>query len=326
MDGEDAIQRGHGRRNLEREERRPARDDARAILAADLDAGQAHITASAAVGAQPQVHVEMAVERAQIVADDGIGPAVRDDDAILDHDRAGAELLDEGELVADDEHCPPVLHQLLHLADALGLEGCVTDRQHLVDDEDFRLDMSRHGEAEPQIHAARIMLHRRVDEVCDAGEVDDRIELGTDLAAAHAEDRAVQIDVLAPRQFTVEAGADFQQATEAPGHVDAPRRGVNDAREDLEQGALARAVATENAKNFTRLHIEVDVAQGPEGRAVFVFSPAAAERRHQRLAQVRQHIARLASAISLRDAAHLHGSRRHPAHNMSARLRSMVLK
>ena len=71
------------------------------------------------------------------------------------------------------------------------------------------------GEGEPQLHAARVALDRRVDEPLDLGELDDLVELALDLAPPHAEDRAVEEDVLAAGQVGVEAGADLEQRADA---------------------------------------------------------------------------------------------------------------
>ena len=49
----------------------------------------------------------------------------------------------------------PSPRDLVHLAQALLLELGVADRQHLVDDQDFRLEMRGDGEGEAHIHAAR---------------------------------------------------------------------------------------------------------------------------------------------------------------------------
>ena len=70
---------------------------------------------------------------------------------------------------------------VLHLAEALLLEGGVADRQHLVDDQDLRLEVRGHGEGQAHVHAARVVLHRRVDEPLDLGEGDDLVELAVDL-------------------------------------------------------------------------------------------------------------------------------------------------
>ena len=72
--------------------------------------------------------------------------------------------------------------------------------------------MRRHREGQPHVHAARIALDRRVEEFLDLGEGDDLVELAADLGARHAEDGAVEIDVLAPGQLGMKAGADLEQA------------------------------------------------------------------------------------------------------------------
>ena len=71
---------------------------------------------------------------------------------------------------------PPLGH-VAHLAEALLLELGVADRQHLVDDQDFRLQVRGHGERQPHVHAAGIVLDRRVEELLDLGEGDDLVEL-----------------------------------------------------------------------------------------------------------------------------------------------------
>ena len=64
---------------------------------------------------------------------------------------------------------------------------------------------------EPHVHARRVVLHRRVDELLEAGEVDDVVEACVELLLRQAEDRAVEVDVLPARQLGVEAGAELEQ-------------------------------------------------------------------------------------------------------------------
>ena len=73
----------------------------------------------------------------------------------------------------------------------------------------------------------RIALDRRVEELLDLGEGDDLVELAADLGAGHAEDRAVEIDVLAAGQLGMKAGADLEQARDAAADR---RRGPRSAR------------------------------------------------------------------------------------------------
>ena len=62
----------------------------------------------------------------------------------------------------------------------------------------------------------------------------------------------------------MEAGADLQQAAQAALDLDLAGGGGGDAREDLEEGALAGAVAAEDAEDRALADLEADVAQGPQ--------------------------------------------------------------
>ena len=104
--------------------------------------------------------------------------------------------------------CAPEVGELLH---ALLLELRVADREHLVDQQDVGVDVDRHREAEAHVHARRVVLHRLVDELLEPGEVDDLVEPRVDLPLATAEDRAVQVDVLAAGQLGVEARPQLEQ-------------------------------------------------------------------------------------------------------------------
>ena len=121
-------------------------------------------------------------------------------------------------------HGPALLRDLVHLRQRLALEGGVADGEDLVDEQDLRLEVGGDREGEPHRHPARVALHRGVEEALDVGEGDDFVEAVADLGAPHAEDRAVEEDVLAAGQLRVEAGADLEQRADAPGDV-RPTRG-----------------------------------------------------------------------------------------------------
>src|SRR5581483_1229405 len=103
-----------------------------------------------------------------------------------EQDRAVAEPRQHLHLVRDEEDGPAVARELLHAAEAAALELGVTDGEHLVDEQDLRLEVRSDGEGEPYVHAARVALHGRVDELLDPGELDDVRELAVDLPAGHA--------------------------------------------------------------------------------------------------------------------------------------------
>ena len=140
----------------------------------------------------------------------------RGDAAVTHEDDALAEPLDRGEIVRDEHDRRAGLLELLDALHALRLERRVADGEHLVEQEDLRIEMRRDGEAEPHVHARRVALHRRVDELTHARELDDAVELRVDLAPAHPHDRAAEIDVLAPGELGVEPEPTSMSAESRP--------------------------------------------------------------------------------------------------------------
>src|SRR6185295_13174528 len=101
-----------------------------------------------------------------------------------------------------------------------------------------------------------------------------------------AQDRAVQVDVLAPGEVPVEARAHFDEGGYAAGHPDGAPRRPHDPGEQLQDGALPRAVGADDAEGLRAVHAERDVLQGPEvalvrRRSTLAADEAAGERGHQ---------------------------------------------
>ena len=136
------------------------------------------------------------------------------------------------------------------------LELRVPDGKHLIDDQNLRFQVGRHGERQPHVHAAGIMLHRRVEELFHFREGDDLIEFPGDFRPSHSEDGAVQEHILAAGQFGMEARADFQQAADPAVNLDFARRRLRDLGQHLQQGTLAGPVAADDADHFSTLNVE----------------------------------------------------------------------
>src|SRR4029453_13206329 len=132
------------------------------------------------------------------------------------------------------------------------------------DEQDLGLEVRGDGEGQAQIHAARVALDRRVDEAVHLGEGDDLVEAPDDLGPAHAENGPAQIDVLAAGELTVEAGADLDDRAQPPAQPRLADARLGDARQDLQQGALAGAVAADDPHHLAAPHVERDVAQRPD--------------------------------------------------------------
>ncbi len=153
---------------------------------------------------------------------------------------------------------------ILHLADGLLLELRVADGQDLVDHQNLGLQVSGDGEAEPHLHAGGVAFDGSVNIALAAGEIDDFVEFAVDLAPGHAHDGAVHVDVLAACHFRVEPSAHLEQRGDPPADVDLADGGRGDAREELQQRALARAVLADDADHIALFHAEIDVPQRPD--------------------------------------------------------------
>src|SRR5262249_23182748 len=123
--------------------------------------------------------------------------------------------------MTDKSNCPSLFSKLFHFIQTLLLEPVVADRQHLVNNENFWIQMGGNRERKPNVHSGRIMLYRRVEEFFNLGKGNDLVELLSDFLLRHTEDSAVEEDVLPPTELRMEPGADLQQTRDAAVDLDA---------------------------------------------------------------------------------------------------------
>src|SRR5690242_892673 len=114
--------------------------------------------------------------------------------------------------MADEKDSAALSLDFSHATEAFLLEMEVPNRQHLVDDQDFRLEVRGDREGQPHIHARRITLHRGIDEAIEFGETDNLVELARDLFTRHSQNCAVQKDIFAACKLWMESGAHLQQS------------------------------------------------------------------------------------------------------------------
>jgi hypothetical protein len=224
--------------------------------------------------------------------------------------------------VRDEDDGATRAGDLLDPPHAALLELVVADREHLVDDQHLGVEVRRDREGESDVHPAGVPLDGRVDELADAAELDDVVELRVDLAALHAEDRAVQIRVLTARELRVEAGADLEDAADAAADRRRPLRRRRDAREDLEKRRLAGAVLADEADHLPLLDRERHVLERPEvlRRVIDVLQAEGAPHGvRDRVAERLVAGAVLADPVALREAVGDDGAHRVSAKRGSAR-------
>ena len=147
-----------------------------------------------------------------------LGMPRRLDATLVDEDGAVTEFPDGVEVVGDEHDRLSLGAKLAHPVEAFLGEGGVTHGEHLVDQQDFRFDIDRDGEAQAHRHPGGVGLHRVVDERFDPGEVDDLVQAAADEVSPQAEQGTVQKDVLPTRVVRMETGSKLEQGGDATVH------------------------------------------------------------------------------------------------------------
>jgi hypothetical protein len=179
--------------------------------------------------------------------------------------------------VGDQHDRHALAAELVEVVEAAPLELLVADRDDLVHDQDLRVQVHRDREAQPDVHARRVDLDRGVDELLEPAEGDDLVHRGVDLLAGHAQDRAVEIDVVAPGHLGVEAGTEFQHRGDAAVRDDRAVGRPVDTGDQLEQGRLARTVVPDEREGLAPGDVQADALEGPEVVVALRARPTSAE-------------------------------------------------
>ena len=245
---------------------------------------------------------------------------MRDHDTPIEPDRIRAEAHHCVEVVAHEQHRATAALHLRHLAETFSLELGVADRQDLVDDHDFGVEVRRDCERQSQVHPGRVSLHRCVEEAFHAGECDDLVELSSDVASVHSEDRAVEVDVLPAGQLGVETGPHLQQGADSPASSRDTGRRIRNPRQKLQQRALPRTVAADHTERLALGKLEVHASKRPD--LIMRLSRAAGEQTGQRLTECPPLTVMLAEEVALAEVFDLDRIARHQM--MSANVRSVL--
>src|SRR5262249_6468961 len=129
----------------------------------------------------------------------------------------------------------------------------------------------RDRKRQPHVHADRVILELHVHEIAQPRVLDHRwIDL-VDLLVGHAVDGCVEVDVFTAAQLQMEPGPELDERADlaAAPDEDAPLRGPMDAGDELQQRALARSIAPDEADRLSMADAERDVAQRPQLLALF---------------------------------------------------------
>ena len=188
--------------------------------------------------------------------------------------------------------------ELRELVETLVREPFVANRQDLVHQEHVGVDVNCHREPEPHVHAGRVGLHRRVDELFQLGELHDLVEPTLDVALRQAEHDAVDEHVLAAGDFRMKAGAELDERRDAAVDAHDAAGRLRDACDELQRRALARSVPADDAVGRSLRHGERDVG---ERRKRLARLQVAHEAALQQRALERRELTAGVAAIDLRD-------------------------
>ncbi|MNY19389.1 hypothetical protein D3C86_1528210 [compost metagenome] len=166
--------------------------------------------------------------------------------------------------MTDKQHSTARSGQFPHPIHAPLLESLVAHRQDLVNDQDIRVQPRGYRKREPDIHAARVVLHWRIDEFLDTRETHNFVELTQNLRPRHPKDGAIQKDILPASQFRVESCTNLKQTGNLAPNGDLPPSRLGDAAQDLQQCRFARTIAADHGNALALLNFEGDVAERPE--------------------------------------------------------------
>src|SRR5215213_7260735 len=162
---------------------------------------------------------------------------------------------------------------LLQLRDSLNtflLKRRIADCQDFIQQQNIRIEVGSDRETQTYIHAGRVTLHWCINELPELGKLHDAVQLLGNLAPQHAEDRTVEINILAAGKFRMKTGADFNQRRKPPVDHDLTGAWRGDSGEQLEDRAFACAVVTDDAQRFRSLHAETYIFECP--KIFFPFS------------------------------------------------------
>src|SRR5262249_21321117 len=124
--------------------------------------------------------------------------------------------------------------------------------------------MSCHGKGQAKIHATAVALHRSIEKTFDVGERHDGVKFRFDLGLGHAENRAIEKDILASSQFRMKTGPHFKQARHPTAKNSPTSRRLGNPAQDLQKRGFSRPIASDDANHLAALDLEAHILQGPE--------------------------------------------------------------
>src|SRR5439155_18464283 len=171
----------------------------------------------------------------------------------------------------NEKNSATLARDFAHFAKAFSLKGDVADGQYFVCNKDFGIEMRSHGECQSQVHSAGVALDRNIQKFSNLGKVYDCFKAAVDFGFAHAQYRAVEINIFPAGQLGVKSSANLEQAAQASAKRDAAFGRIGNLGNNFQQGTLAGAIAAENPDNVALRNFEANIVESPELPRLFGF-------------------------------------------------------
>ena len=191
--------------------------------------------------------------------------AGRLDHSMLQQDSMIAKVLNTLHIMTNEEDCSALaLGNVFHLTYRFLLELGVAYGKDFVHDKDLGFEEGSYGETKADSHTGGITFDWGVNISLAAGEIDDLVQLGLDLGAAHAQDSSVHEDILPAGHLAMEACADFEEGANTTMGTDSAGGGAGDAGEEFKKCRFAGTVLADDTDDIALLDLEVDIAKRPD--------------------------------------------------------------
>src|SRR5687768_14328066 len=109
------------------------------------------------------------------------------------------------------------------------------------------------------------MLNRRIDEFVNFSKGHNFIKFPLNLRLPHTKNGSIQVNVLTSGELRVKAGTHLQQRAHPAIDVRVPVGWISDARQNLEECALASAIAADDADDLTGFDLKGNIFDRPDG-------------------------------------------------------------
>ena len=161
--------------------------------------------------------------------------------------------------------------EVRRLKSLVGFDGeiRVAGAEHLINDQDVRLDRGRGGKLQARAHAKRIGLDRLMKKFAKFAEFHYVLKSRFDFDTGQAIVYQRCADILRAGEIGMEADAGRHQRLDCAVDDDLPGRRREVSRYQLEQRRLARAVASDDSDALAAPNVEVDAVErreNPYGR------------------------------------------------------------